>query len=76
MSKISNMTWDQAFNEYNREAQRHTLTIKITNELFPREDGEEWINWIGLSEPKRAKVWLEYSKCYKTHNKYDKGWII
>jgi len=52
----SNISWDQAFEECADSMNRHELTMKITNELFPRED-EEWVNWIGLEEFKRDQVY-------------------
>ena len=53
----SNMTWSQAFKECNDSHNKHDLTMKITNELFPRVNGEVWKNWIGLSEDKRELVY-------------------
>jgi hypothetical protein len=54
---ISNMTWSQAFKECNDRHREHLLRMKITNELFPREDGKTWENWIGLDENSRNKVY-------------------
>jgi hypothetical protein len=42
-------------------AKKHAYEMKVTNELFPREDGELWVNWIGLSQENRDKV---YKKAY------------
>ena len=53
----SNITWSQAFKECNDSHRKYQLTMKITNELFPREDGELWENWYGLSEDKRERVY-------------------
>ena len=55
----SNMSWDRAFQECADSINRHELTMKITNELFPREDGEMWVNWIGLSKNDRDSVYTE-----------------
>ena len=53
----SNISWDQAFKECADSMNKHDLTMKITNELFPRVNGEVWKNWIGLSEDKRELVY-------------------
>jgi len=53
----SNITWEQAFEECATHIREHDLTMKITNELFPRVNGEVWKNWIGLSKDKRELVY-------------------
>jgi len=55
------ITWAESFAEVNKMAKKHAYEMKITNELFPREDGELWVNWIGLSQENRDKV---YKKAY------------
>ena len=35
--------------------------MAMTNQLFPREDGTQWENWIGLSKECRDEV---YYYCY------------
>ena len=52
----SNMSWDRAFQECADEINRHELTMKITNDLFPKEDGD-WENWIGLEKFQREQVY-------------------
>jgi len=53
----SNMSWDRAFQEVADSINKHELTMKITNELFPKENGELWENWIGLEKSKREQVY-------------------
>jgi len=53
----SNMSWDRAFQECADSINRHELTMKITNELFPKENGELWVNWIGLDKAQREQVY-------------------
>ena len=57
MNKYKYFTWSQAFKECDLSHRKHDLTMKITNELFPREDGKTWENWIGLDENSRNKVY-------------------
>lgn len=58
----SNISWDQAFKECADSMNKHDLTMKITNELFPRVNGEVWKNWIGLSKDKRELVYTVLAK--------------
>jgi len=60
----SNISWEQAFKECADSINKHAYEMKITNELFPRKDGELWVNWIGLSQENRDKV---YKQCYDTN---------
>ena len=53
----SNMSWEQAFAECNASSAKHERKMKLTNELFPKEDGTLWVNWIGLSENDRNVVY-------------------
>lgn len=53
----SNISWDQAFREVNESIYRHELTMKITNELYPSEDGTLRDNWIGFPKEHREAVY-------------------
>ena len=53
----SNISWDQAFKECNDSHRKHELTMKITNELFPLQNGKLRENFIGLDENSRNKVY-------------------
>jgi len=55
----SNMSWERAFQECADSINKHELTMKITNELFPKRNGEQWENWIGLDKSKRDQVYTE-----------------
>ena len=55
----SNMSWDQAFQECADSINRHELTMKITNDLFPKDNGEQWENWIGLAKDQREEVYTK-----------------
>jgi len=54
-------TWEQAFQEVNDSRSKHEYEMAMTNQLFPREDGKQWENWIGLSQECRDEV---YYYCY------------
>ena len=53
------MSWEQAFQECADSINRHELTMKITNELFPLDSGELWVNWIGLDRNCREQVYTK-----------------
>jgi hypothetical protein len=55
----SNMSWERAFQECADSINKHELTMKITNELFPLDNGEQWENWIGLEKSKRDQVYTK-----------------
>jgi len=55
----SNMSWEQAFRECNESINRHELTMKITNELYPSEDGILRDDWIGFPKEHRDAVYTE-----------------
>jgi hypothetical protein len=55
------ITWDQAFKDINASIEKHEFEMAMTNKLFPREDGKQWENWIGLSQECRDEV---YRQCY------------
>ena len=55
----SNMSWERAFQECADSINKHELTMKITNELFPLDNGEQWENWIGLDKSKRDQVYTK-----------------
>ncbi len=57
-----NISWEQAFKECNDSHVRHALEMSVTNELFPREDGEQWSNWIGLDKESRDLVYKVISE--------------
>ena len=57
-----NKSWEQAFDECNARHARHALEMSVTNELFPREDGEQWSNWIGLDKESRDLVYKVISE--------------
>ena len=61
MSYRKYKTWKQAFQEANDHRSKHEYEMAITNQLFPREDGKQWVNWIGLSQECRDEV---YDYCY------------
>jgi len=63
----SNMSWERAFQECADSINKHELTMKITNELFPKSNGEQWENWIGLERSKRDQV---YTKLVELDNIY------
>ena len=48
---------EHAFKECNDSRRKHELTMKITNELFPKADGTPWVNWVGLSYDSRCEVY-------------------
>ncbi len=50
------MTWSQAFKECNESHRKHELTMKITNELFPLQNGKLRVSSVGLDEESRNKV--------------------
>ena len=56
MNKYNN-NMDHAFKECNDSRRKHELTMKITNELFPKADGTPWVNWVGLSYDSRNEVY-------------------
>jgi len=64
MSYKKYKTWEESFNECNKSIMKHKREMAMTNKLFPREDGKLWVNWIGLSQKKRNKV---YEDCYNTN---------
>ena len=55
----SNMSWERAFQECADSINKHELTMKITNELFPLDNGDKWENWIGLEKSKRNQVYTK-----------------
>ena len=55
----SSMSWERAFQECADSINKHELTMKITNELFPLDNGEQWENWIGLEKSKRDQVYTK-----------------
>tara|TARA_R110001592_G_scaffold48651_5_gene152860 strand:+ start:319 stop:528 length:210 start_codon:yes stop_codon:yes gene_type:complete len=61
MSYRKYMTWEQGFAQVNEMAAKHKREMAMTNQLFPREDGKQWVNWIGLSQECRDEV---YKHCY------------
>jgi len=61
MSYRKYKTWDQAFEEFNESVSKHEYEMAITNQLFPKADGTQWENWIGLSQECRDEV---YYYCY------------
>ena len=61
-NSISNISWEEAFQRVADHENRHELTMKITNELFPKENGELWEDWIGLEKSKRDQVYTELVK--------------
>jgi len=64
MSYRNYKTWEQAFKEVADMRSTHEYEMAMTNQLFPREDGTQWVNWIGLSKECRDEV---YYYCYE-HN--------
>ena len=55
MSYRNYKTWDQAFKEVHDSITKHEYEMAMTNQLFPREDGTQWENWIGLSKINNMK---------------------
>jgi glucan phosphorylase len=53
----SNMSWEQAFKEVHDGIDKRAYLMKVTNELFPKEDGTLWVDWTDLSKEDRDKVW-------------------
>jgi hypothetical protein len=49
-------SWGKAFEECNLQHMAYENTMRITNELFPLENGELRENWVGLDEESRNKV--------------------
>ena len=60
--KRSHITWEQAFKECNDSHARHALEMSVTNDLFPRDDGELWTDWIGLNQESRDLVYQVISE--------------
>jgi hypothetical protein len=61
MSYRKYKTWNQSFKEFNDGVSKHEYEMAMTNQLFPKEDGTKWENWIGLSKKCRDEV---YYYCY------------
>tara|TARA_R110000803_G_scaffold15726_3_gene43363 strand:- start:287 stop:454 length:168 start_codon:yes stop_codon:yes gene_type:complete len=51
------MSWEQAFKEVHDGIDKRAYLMKVTNELFPKEDGALWVDWTDLSKEDRDKVW-------------------
>ena len=64
----SNISWAKAFKNVADYQNNHDLTMKITNELFPLEDGKLWTDWVCLGEDERTQVYTELAN-YKQLNK-------
>lgn len=64
----SNISWTKAFQNVADYQSNHDLTMKITNELFPLENGELWTDWVCLGETERTKVYEALAN-YKQLNK-------
>lgn len=58
----ANISWNQAFQNVANQQDKHDLTMKITNKLFPLENGEKWTDWVCLGEDERTQVYTELAK--------------
>ena len=52
-----NITWEQAFKECADHQKAFENRMRITNELFPLQNGELRVNWVGLPQEARNEVY-------------------